>query len=51
MTTENVKPIEGNDEPPYSQADYDLAKEQGLDLDDWHDYQNFYGLGEQEGDL
>lgn len=33
---------------PYSQTDYEAAQEQGLDLDDWNDYQKFYRLGEQE---
>lgn len=37
-----------NDEPPYSQEDYEKAKQQGLDLDDWNDYVKYYGLGERE---
>lgn len=32
---------------PYSQEDYEEAKQQGLDLDDWGDYEKFYGLGEE----
>ena len=34
--------------PPYSEKDYEDAKKQGLDLDDWRDYQEYYGLGEEE---
>jgi len=33
---------------PYSDEDYELAKYQGLDLDDWNDYVEYYGLGERE---
>lgn len=40
--------IIGNKTPPYSIFDYEAAQEQGLDLDDWNDYQKFYRLGEQE---
>lgn len=40
--------ITGNTTPPYSLTDYEAAQEQGLDLDDWNDYQKFYRLGEQE---
>jgi len=36
------------DDPPYSKKDYEEAKAQGLDLDDWYDYQKFYHLGEYE---
>lgn len=32
---------------PYSQEDYEKAKEQELDLDDWDDYSKFYGLGKE----
>lgn len=34
--------------PPYSGEDYMRAKGMNLDLDDWNDYQTFYGLGERE---
>ena len=34
-------------EKPYSQEDYEKAKQQGLDLDDWNDYVLFYQLGER----
>lgn len=40
--------ITGKKTPPYSIFDYEAAQEQGLDLDDWNDYQKFYRLGEQE---
>lgn len=30
---------------PYSDEDYEEAKRQGLDLDDWNDYQRYYELG------
>lgn len=33
---------------PYSDEEYQEAKKMGLDLDDWHDYQEFFGLGEKE---
>ena len=36
-----------NQEPPYSEKDYEEAKQQGYDLDDWNDYVDFYGLGER----
>ena len=36
------------DDKPYSDKDYEDAKKQGLDLDDWNDYVRFYGLGERE---
>lgn len=35
---------------PYSREDYNKAKEQGLDLDSWGDYEKFYGLGSDELD-
>lgn len=35
-----------SNERPYSQEDYQKATTQGLDLDNWKDYQTFYGLGE-----
>lgn len=34
--------------PPYSKEQYEHAKEQGLDLDDWNDYVKYFGLGEDE---
>jgi hypothetical protein len=37
-----------NIECPYSDKDYENAKQQGLDLDDWNDYIKYYGLGEKE---
>lgn len=33
--------------PPYSEEDYKKAKEQGLDLDDWNDYVEYFCLGEE----
>jgi hypothetical protein len=33
-----------NDEKPYSEEDYEDAKKQGLDLDDWNDYVKYYDL-------
>jgi hypothetical protein len=38
--------LEVTKERPYSQEDYQKATTQGLDLDNWKDYQTFYGLGE-----
>lgn len=35
-----------NTEKPYSQDDYENAKKQGLDLDNWDDYVAYFGLGE-----
>jgi len=32
---------------PYSYEEYDQAKKQGLDLDDWNDYVKYFGLGEE----
>lgn len=32
---------------PYSLEDYKKAKQKGLDLDSWQDYEEFYGLGEE----
>lgn len=40
--------IDLDDNKPYSKEDYKKAKERGLDLDDWDDYVNFYGIGERE---
>lgn len=37
-----------DNQPPYSEKDYQVAKAQGLDLDDWNDYVKFYHLGEEE---
>jgi hypothetical protein len=31
----------------YSDEDYEEAKKQGYDLDDWNDYVRFYGIGEE----
>jgi hypothetical protein len=36
------------DDKPYSDKDYIDAKTKGLDLDDWNDYVEYYGLGERE---
>ena len=33
---------------PYSDEEYENAKTQGLDLDDWNDYVEYFGLGEDE---
>lgn len=33
-------------EKPYSEEDYDDAKNHGLDLDNWNDYVKYYNLGE-----
>lgn len=35
-----------NTEKPYSQEDYEKAKERGLDLDNWNDYSTYFELGE-----
>ena len=32
---------------PYSDEEYEDAKKQGLDLDDWDDYVKYFGLGEE----
>lgn len=40
--------LKWDDDAPYSQEDYNKAKLQGLDLDDWGDYVEFYELGERE---
>ena len=39
---------EAVEDKPYSENDYNEAKQQGLDLDDWNDYVRYYGLGEDE---
>lgn len=36
-----------SNEPPYSPEDYKQAKKQGLDLDNWEDYEKYFGLGEE----
>ena len=35
-------------EKPYSDEDYEDAKNQGLDLAVWRDYERYYELGEEE---
>lgn len=42
ISRENNKPIK-----PYSEKEYQAAKNLGLDLDDWSDYKSFFGLGEE----
>lgn len=32
---------------PYSLEDYKKARRKGLDLDNWQDYEEFFGLGEE----
>lgn len=32
---------------PYSDEEYEDAKLQGLDLDDWNDYCEYFGVGEE----
>jgi len=39
-----------NENPPYSKEEYEKAKQQGLDLDDWNDYCEFFELGEFDED-
>jgi hypothetical protein len=34
-------------ERPYSDEDYEQAKQLGFDLDDWNDYVRFFGIGEE----
>lgn len=36
-----------DNEKPYSDEDYQEAKNQGYDLDDWYDYVKYYELGEK----
>lgn len=44
---EPLKPFNPNRElPPYSPEDYEEAKKQGLDLDNWEDYKQFCGMEE-----
>jgi hypothetical protein len=33
---------------PYSDEEYQEAKKMGLDLDDWNDYVEYFGIGEKE---
>lgn len=33
---------------PYSNEDYQEAKKQNLDLDNWEDYEKYFGLGEED---
>lgn len=33
--------------PPYTKWEYQEAKEQGLNLDDWDDYVKYFGIGEE----
>ena len=35
-----------NNESPYSEQDYQEAKNLGLDLDNWDDYKRFYKMEE-----
>lgn len=37
-----------NYEKPYSNEEYEDAKKQDLDLDDWHDYVRYFGLGDDD---
>jgi hypothetical protein len=37
-----MKPIK-----PYSDEEFEEAKNQGLDLDDWDDYVKYFGIGEE----
>lgn len=37
-----------NTEERYSQEDYEDAKRLGMDLDNWHDHERYYGIGEEE---
>jgi hypothetical protein len=36
-----------NREPPYSDEEYEDAKLQELNLDDWDDYAKYFGIGEE----
>lgn len=36
---------------PYSDQDYEDAKQQGLDLDDWNDYKKYYHLEEYADEM
>jgi hypothetical protein len=33
---------------PYSAEDYEKAKLEGLDLDNWKDYETYFQLGEND---
>lgn len=35
---------------PYSDEEYEDAKKQDLDLDDWNDYVTYFGVGTDEQD-
>lgn len=39
-----------NTEKPYTQEVYEIAKEQGLDLNNWNDYVTYFELGEFDDD-
>lgn len=41
----NIKPVI-NTNKPYSDEDYEEAKKQGLDLDNWNDFERYMHLGE-----
>lgn len=45
MVSERLDRIDKN--APYSFEDYKKARKEGLDLDNWEDYEKFYGLGEE----
>lgn len=49
-TDEPDNPQSGDiyDQAPYSREDYADAKAQGLDLDDWNDYQRYCRMGAWE---
>lgn len=39
------------DAKPYSDKDYEDAKQQGLDLDDWNDYKKYYHMEEYADEM
>jgi len=39
--------VDENNKKPYSEEDYEKAKQEGYDLDDWNDYVSYYELGER----
>lgn len=41
----------GTASKPYSDEDYEDAKQQGLDLDDWNNYKKYYHLEEYADDV
>ena len=45
---DNPKAGDIYDQAPYSREDYADAKAQGLDLDDWNDYQRYCRMGAWE---